>query len=146
MFIWLIKAPLKMMSNLLSLTKLIMVTYALFALCGANIVDNYQHSLTAALYVAALASTTWTGKTTSNILEELPFYDYSDLLAASRFYGMVLVGIPIQVLSTLDAGVQMQRWPMPITLGVTYGYVGGTLFGLFLLYAQNKKRDQQRRQ
>ena len=84
MILWLVKTPQKMMSNLLSLTKLTLVVYALFALCGSNMVDNYKHSLTTALYLAALASTTWTGKTTSNILEELPFYDMSNLLAVSR--------------------------------------------------------------
>lgn len=123
-----------------------MVVYALFALCGDNIVKHYQHSLSAALYVAALASTTWTGTTSSNILEELPFYDFSNLLAASRLYCMALVAIPFQILNTLDAGLQMQRWPIPIVLGSTYGYVFGTYLGLFLLYAQNKNKPAQKAQ
>jgi hypothetical protein len=145
MLIWLVKSPDKMMSNLLSLTKLTMATYALFGLCGAYIVTNYQHSLTAALYIAALASTTWTKKGhTSNILEELPFYDHSNLLASSRLYGMLLVSIPFQVLTVLDRGIQIQRWPMPILLGGTYGYVVGTMAGIFLMHFQNKAEQQRR--
>jgi hypothetical protein len=148
MLVWLVKSPNKMMSNLLSLTKLTMVTYALFALCGSYIVTNYQHSLTAALYIAALASTTWTTgekRHTSNILEELPFYDHSNLLATSRLYGMLLVMIPFQVLTVLDRGIQIQRWPMPILLGGTYGYVAGTLVGIFLMHFQNKAEQHRSR-
>ena len=117
MILWLITDPTKMMSNLLSLTKMTMATYALFGFCGSHIVNDWQHSLTAALYIGALASTTSTGKRTSNILEELPFYDHSDLLAANRLYGMLLVSIPFQVLTVLDRGIQIQRWPLPVILG-----------------------------
>jgi hypothetical protein len=146
MLIWLVKSPNKMMSNLLSLTKLTMVTYALFGLCGSYIVTDYQHSLTAALYIAALASTTWTEKRhTSSILEGLPLKDYSNLLAASRLYGMLLVSIPFQVLAVLDSGIQIQRWPIPILLGGTYGYVAGTLVGICLIHFENKAEQHRTR-
>ena len=115
---------------------------SMFIICGAHVVDNYKHSITAAAYLATLMSTTWTGKVTSNILEELPFYDYTNLLAASRLYCMILFTIPFQVLSALDRGIQIQRWPLPIILGATYGFVLGTMVGVFLLGAQNRQKNR----
>jgi hypothetical protein len=138
MLIWLIKSPDRLTSNLLSLLKLTLAMYGLFGLAGSNIVDNYKHSLTAALYVAALASTTSTGKETSNILQELPFADSSNLLAFCRLYGMILTSVPFSVVTILDAGMQIQRWPLPILLGTTYGYVIGTFVGVTSLYYQRR--------
>lgn len=145
MIFWLVKEPQKMTGKLLSLTKLTLVTYALFGFCGGYIVTHYQHSLTAAIYVATLASTTWTSQQpSSNILDELPFADLSNLLATSRLYGMVLICIPFQVLQVLDAGAQVQRWPLPIVLGCTYGYVVGSLVGVTLLYFQNESANKRK--
>jgi len=142
MILWLVKSPDKMTSNLLSWIKLTLTTFGMFIICGAHVVDNYKHSITAAAYLATLMSTTWTGKVTSNILEELPFYDYTNLLAASRLYCMILFTIPFQVLSALDRGIQIQRWPLPIILGATYGFVLGTMVGVFLLGAQNRQKNR----
>lgn len=115
---WMVRTPDRVMGNILSLLKLTLSIYALLGLCGDNIIKHWQHSSTAALFVATLLSTTWTGKKTSNIVEELPFNDFSDLLAISRLYCMLLVSIPFHILSVLDRGFQIQRWPLPIILGV----------------------------
>jgi hypothetical protein len=144
--LWLVRTPQKMMTNLLKLMKLTAVVYALFGICGSHIVTDYQHSLTAALYVASLASTTWTDSTSSNILEELPFYNFSEhVLEFCQLYGMLLVSIPFQILTVLDRGLQIQRWPLPVILGTTYGYVIGSLIGIFFKKFERLAIEKQKR-
>lgn len=146
MLIWLRYSPDRLTSRILSLVKLTILTYGLFGLCGSNIVENAGHSVTAALYVAALASTTSSGEPTSRIAEELPFMDSSNLLAFCRLYGMILTSIPFQVVNILDAGLQIQRWPLTIIIGVTYGYVIGTFVGVTSLYYQRKGKEDKTKQ
>ena len=141
MLLWLKYAANRLTSNLLSLTKLTLVIYGLFGVAGTNIVENYRHSLTAALFVAALASTTWTGEETSNVLKELPFADSSDIIAFCRLYGMILTTVPFSVTTILDAGMQIQRWPLPVICGCSYGYTIGTLIGVTALYYQRKAKE-----
>ena len=117
MIFWLVKAPKTLSTNLLTLTKLTLVTYALFGLCGDNMVKNWKHSFLSAMYIGALATSTSSGNGSSNIMDDLPFNDFSDLISVSRLYGMFLFMIPFQVLSVLDRGIQIQRWPLPILLG-----------------------------
>lgn len=144
MFLWLKNTPHKLTSNILSLVKLTLAIYGLFGLCGSNIVENYQHSLSSALFLAALLSTTWTGKETSNILEQLPVLDASDLLSFCRFYGMILTLVPFQTLNILDSGIQIQRWPLTLLLGATYGYGIGTIVGIISKYFQRKNTEKSR--
>lgn len=117
MIFWLVKAPQNFTSNMISLAKLSLIVYALFALCGDNMVKNWKHSMASAVYIGTLVSSTSNGKATSKILEELPFSDFSDILAPMRLYGMLVFSIPFQILSVLDRGIQMQRWPLPILFG-----------------------------
>jgi hypothetical protein len=139
----LIRVPEKMLSFSVALGRLTLVVYALLGLCGAHIVENFKHSSLAALYIAALVSTTFTtDEVTSQILAQLPLRDHSDILKTSRIFGTFIGCIPFQILSVLDRGAQIQRWPVPIILGVTYGYVFGSLVGLFLL---SSVRRQERR-
>jgi hypothetical protein len=144
MIYWLVKNPSTLMWNLLNLIKLTGITYALFAVSGNYLVKNWQHSVTAALYMATLLSTTASQKRTSNILEELPFNDLSDIMATSRLYTTILCTIPFQLLTVLDHGLQIQRWPIPVILGSTYGYVFGTLIGIIVTYlaSQRKAKEQ----
>jgi hypothetical protein len=146
MLLWLKNSADRLASRLLSLVKLAALIYGLFGLCGSNIVDNYKHSMTAALYVAALASTTSNGESTSRIVEELPFSDPSDLLAFCRLYGIILTSIPFQTLNVLDAGMQVQRWPLTVLLGATYGYVIGTLVGVTSLYYRRRGKGRKAKQ
>jgi len=115
--------------------------FILFGLCGNYLVENCQHSILAALYVSTLLCTNLTEKRSSNILEELPFYDQSDLLATCRLYCTLAFVIPFSILSVLDHGSQMQRWPVPVLMGSTYGIVFGSFIGITLSYFQNKKKD-----
>jgi hypothetical protein len=117
MIFWLYRAPRKFSSNMVTLTKLTLVTYALFALCGDNMVKNWKHSILTATYIGALVCSTATGSTSTNIMDQIPFTDFSNLMATARLYCMLLFSIPFQVLAVLDKGVQIQRWPLPILLG-----------------------------
>lgn len=141
MLLWLRYFSNRLSSNLLSLMKLTLVVYALFGVAGTNIVDNYRHSLTAALFVSVLASTTWVEKESSNVLDELPFSDPSDIIAFCRLYGMILTTIPFCITTLLDAGMQIQRWPLPVICGCSYGYTIGTLIGVTALYYQRKSKE-----
>jgi hypothetical protein len=51
---------------------------------------------------------------------------------------MILTSVPFSVVTILDAGMQIQRWPLPILLGTTYGYVIGTFVGVTSLYYQRR--------
>lgn len=142
MIFWTVVDPATVGWKLLSFIKVSGLIVVLFALCGNNLVDTWQHSITAALYLATLICTNLSEKRTSNILEELPFYDHSDLLATSRLYMTIAFLIPFSILSVLDHGHQNQRWPIPVLMGGTYGFVFGSLAGLFLAYFQAKKKEK----
>jgi hypothetical protein len=113
--------------------------YVLFGALGNSLVVNWRETVCASLYVSTLVATTHTGKITSNIMEEYPFYDpiENNALASSRLYTTFLFAIPFQILSILDHGMQVQRWPLPLILGGSYGYVLGTIIGICLLGRQN---------
>ena len=112
-----VRSPMKLTSHLISVIKLTLVTFALLALCGDNMVKHWKASSTTALYIATLVATTSNGKGTPNVLDDLPFFDFSDLLSTSRLYGILIFIIPFQVLTVLDHGIQIQRWPLPVLLG-----------------------------
>ena len=152
---WVKDSPQRLTTKIMSLLKLTLTVYGLFGLCGTNIVDNYKHSLTAALYVASLVSTTW--KTTAaeeasaaaslhTVIDELPIKyidsSTSDLLSYCRFYGIILTLIPFQTFNVLDSGAQIQRWPLPILLGSTYGYCIGSIIGILSRYISRKKNKK----
>ena len=140
MIYWLVKNPTTLTWNLLNLVKLTGVIYVLFALGGNRLIENWQHSLATALYVATLLATTAKETQTSNLLEELPFYDVEDIIATSRLYTTLLCTIPFQILNVLDHGMQIQRWPTPVLMGATYGYAFGTLTGILTSYIANLRK------
>jgi len=139
---WTVVNPSTIGWKLLSFVKVTGLIFVLFGLCGNYLVDTWQHSITAALYIATLLCTNLTEKRTSNILQELPFFDHSDLLAISRLYMTMAFIIPFSILSVLDHGGQRQRWPVPVLIGGTYGFVFGSFAGLFLVYYQGKKKEK----
>eukprot|EP00529_Nitzschia_sp_RCC80_P028113 CAMPEP_0113486950 /NCGR_PEP_ID=MMETSP0014_2-20120614/25261_1 /TAXON_ID=2857 /ORGANISM="Nitzschia sp." /LENGTH=262 /DNA_ID=CAMNT_0000380639 /DNA_START=175 /DNA_END=963 /DNA_ORIENTATION=- /assembly_acc=CAM_ASM_000159 len=139
MIFWLVKDSKKLFLNILSLIKLTCILYVLFGGLGNSLINNWEHTICASLYIATLMQTTSTGKVTSNIMEEYPFYDpiENNALATSRLYTTFLFAIPFQVLTILDHGMQVQRWPLPLIIGGSYGYVLGTIIGICLLGRQN---------
>jgi len=78
-------------------------------------------------------------------MEELPFYDHSDLLSSCRLYMTLAFLIPFSILSVLDHGDQKQRWPVPVLMGGTYGFAFGSIAGLFLAYFVAKKKEKQKK-
>ena len=139
--IWLVTVPNKLLTKIFRLTRLTLITYALFGICGTHIVTDYRNSIAAALYAATLASTTWTSSsTTSSILDDLPFYDYpKNALGFCQLYGMMLISTVFQILNVLDRGLQVQRWPLPVIFGTTYGYVIGSFAGIVCDYLRRTK-------
>lgn len=139
--VWTVVDPSTVIWKIMSLIKVTGFIYVLFALCGNYLVDNWQHSLSAALFLSALICTNLTEKRSSNILEELPFFDQSEIMATSRLYCTLAFIIPFSILSVLDHGSQIQRWPVPVLIGGTYGFVFGSFLGITLSYFQHKKKD-----
>jgi hypothetical protein len=132
---WLRKTPRRLTLNILSLIKVTAIIYALMALSGNYIVANWEHSLLSALFIATLLSTTATQSViTSDVLKEFPFQDMSDSLCFFRLYSTIMFTIAFQVLTVLDHGRQIQRWPIPVILGGTYGYAFGTVVGIVVNY------------
>mmetsp|Transcript_20423 Transcript_20423/g.30307 ORF Transcript_20423/g.30307 Transcript_20423/m.30307 type:complete len:213 (+) Transcript_20423:179-817(+) len=110
------------------------ILFGIFVLCGADPTRHIFHTILSALYVAALAwLTPISNKTTkSNFSVQLSqrLQLQTDILASYRLYGTVLGIIPLQILNILDWGAQVQRWPLPLLIGSTYGWIVGTLVGI----------------
>merc|ERR1719343_1275374 len=106
---WTVTHASKVGWKILSFIKVTGLVFVMFGLCGVDIVDTWQHSLNAALFLTTLLCCNLTNKRTSKLLEELPFYDHSDLLATSRLYLTLAFVVPFSILSILDHGEQRQR-------------------------------------
>jgi len=108
--------------------------WGIFVLCGADPTQNILHTLWSALYVATLAwltpynNTRKSNNFSAKLSLKLLFQD--DTLASYQLYGTVLGMIPVQILNILDWGAQVQRWPLPLLVGSTFGWVVGTLVGI----------------
>ena len=125
-----------------------LLTLFAMVLCGADPTENQVHTLWASLYAAALvwlsppltdASTTTVSDFQSALLTRLRWMSHrtpNEKLSFCRFYATLLVAVPFQILNILDWGAQIQRWPLPIILGCTFGWIAGSLFALLLLTLQ----------
>jgi hypothetical protein len=51
------------------------------------------------------------------------------LLAKIMFYCCVAFTVPMQILLLYDRGWQVQRWPVPVIVGSTVGWVVGLCLG-----------------
>ena len=142
---WTVTTPKTVGWKILSFIKVTGLVYVMFGMCGIDIVDTWQHSLDAALFLTTLLCCNLTEKRTSKLLEELPFYDHSDILSTCRLYATLAFVVPFSILSVLDHGEQRQRWPVPVLMGGTYGFVTGSVVGLFLSYFQAKKKEKQKK-
>jgi len=70
----------------------------------------------------------------------LPIFDkenlhdfYTNLMATCQAHATAFVTVPFAVLRLYDWGSQIQRWPLPMILGSTYGFVAGSLLGSILV-------------
>mmetsp|Transcript_5637 Transcript_5637/g.14084 ORF Transcript_5637/g.14084 Transcript_5637/m.14084 type:complete len:231 (-) Transcript_5637:567-1259(-) len=139
---WTVKHPSTVGWKILSFIKVWGLMFVIFGLCGVDIIATWQHSMMAALFLTALLCANLTEKRTSKLLQELPFYDFSDLLSTTRLYTTLGFIIPFSILSILDHGDQQQRWPVPVLMGGTYGFVVGSIVGIFLAYFKAKKVEK----
>lgn len=87
-----------------------------FILCGAHPILNIEHTLLAALYMSCLLLWHPNDDDDDNTKERL------------HRNTILLVAIPFQILHILDTGLQVQRWPIPILIGGSVGWIFSNLF------------------
>jgi len=137
---------------LLDLMGLTALTFVLMILCGASPYENLLHTAWASLYLSALAgfmdpTVSTTSKTnaehslstraSSVLLRRLRGTggsganggDQQERISAIVANSTIGVTIPFQILLLYDRGWQAQRWPIPVVLGSTVGWVFGIVFG-----------------
>ena len=68
-------------------------------------------------------------KSTDATSTTLRLYFDAQFIATCQLHATVFVTILFQVLRLYDWGSQIQRWPLPMILGSTYGFVLGSLLG-----------------
>jgi len=132
--------------------------FGLFVLCGASPYEKLVHTLLAAAYFAMLcwcdapvfSATTTTQRNASSMVSlneqlqqrlrarhhhhSMPQQAQKQcLLQTIVLYACIACTIPLQILLLYDRGWQLQRWPIPVILGVTIGWVAGTVFGTLVL-------------
>ena len=64
------------------------------------------------------------------------------LLQTIVLYSCTACTIPMQILLLYDRGWQLQRWPIPVILGSTVGWIGGTVLGTLVLATSNTALDR----
>lgn len=134
------------------------VAAAAMVLCGASPTSDLAHTACAAAYLALLATTDppsilssaphppSTGgedpaslsllqRLSQPVTVSLPSDDGPD---PRRSYGAIVahcvvgLNIPFSILRLYDRGWQWQRWPVPVVVASTYGWVLGTILVLML--------------
>ncbi|CAB9509176.1 expressed unknown protein [Seminavis robusta] len=126
--------------------------FAIAIVCGASPTEHLYHTALACLYISSLAILlTTTNNGSSTAISGVSWWEsrlalpllptkkandesamlqfHSHLLATCQTHATLFVTIPFQILRLYDWGSQIQRWPLPITLGSTYGFVLGTIGG-----------------
>lgn len=141
---WVVTKPSTVGWKILSFIKVTGLVLILIGLCGIDVIGTWQHSIAAALFLATLLCTNLTEKRTSKILEELPFYDHSDVLSSIRLYVTMAFITAFSILSILDHGGQNQRWPVPVFIGGTYGFTFGSIIGICLVYYQANRTGKEK--
>ena len=125
------------------------VVFLCVYLCGASFTNNVLLTILSSLYISSLtfervylSSETIGMKIDDNFysltLNEKANTSYQIFLQAiiyCTFFGAMITTI----LVTLDWGAQVQRWPVPLLLGSTYGNSVGVLFSsMYILYIEKK--------
>jgi hypothetical protein len=107
-------------------------------LCGANPTNKGEiiHTILASFYMASLLTFQ------PCVFAKKTLHDDDNnnnpRMKTSRFYATLLMTIPFQILQILDSGLQVQRWPIPLLLGSTVGWVVGNVVGLLIVITCTK--------
>jgi hypothetical protein len=137
-----------------ALVQLTACTVGIFVLCGASPYKDTIHTVLAAAYFATLcwfdppifyATGSTDHVTTATVGDQLrqrlrgrhgdfvsKAKQQQDVLAQTILYSCVAFTVPMQILLLYDRGLQVQRWPVPIILGSTIGWIIGTCLGTML--------------
>jgi hypothetical protein len=114
------------------------VSYLAMILCGADPWNNVAHTIWTSLYMAnlALMNPCLSGPAPASFVSHVnQLLEFNGIIASSQFYGTLFGIIPFQILNVLDWGSQVQRWPLPVLIGSTYGWIGGTVVGMIYYLA-----------
>jgi hypothetical protein len=130
--------------------------WALFVLCGASPTENVIHTILGAVYLATtswfdppiFASTAPRNRKVTSLTDQLlhrfrgthldahthgyhhyHYQQHQDLLASTVLQAVTACTIPTQILLLYDRGWQVQRWPVPVIVGSTIGWILGTVLG-----------------
>ena len=112
-------------------------------LCGAHPTNNLLHTLLASFYVASLLTlnppvfcdgSDWS---LQQVLTRSTAQYGDDIVYTCRIYATLLIMIPFQILNILDSGLQVQRWPLPMILGSTVGWLTGSIAGFLWAICAN---------
>jgi len=149
------------------------VCFALFVLCGASPYEKQAHTVLAAAYFAALC---WCEPPVFETLQTVNLQSWSllqefqqrfhrcgrrhrhnlhslaqqrqSLLQSIVLHACIACTIPLQILLLYDRGWQWQRWPIPVVLGSTIGWIGSTIVGTLAItsgkadrFTDTKKMD-----
>lgn len=136
--------PARLFSSIKNLSVTMLVMLAIAILCGAHPQHNIQYTLLASFYIAALLCLNpsvfeHAYQEASNLLlfnnNNKTATTKEEQMALVRSYTALLMMIPFQILNILDSGLQVQRWPLPMILGATSGWLLGTVIGLVWVIA-----------
>ena len=134
--------PRLMLQHLSHLIQGTLLSCIVIILCGADPFTNFLHTLGSALYLTNLALFVhpWSDSELKSSFSDSMYHylDDNDSMTSCRLRGTVLGTIPFQVLNVLDWGIQVQRWPLPVLIGSTYGWIGGTLLGIVLSHVKSR--------
>ena len=129
------------LTKLWELTKLTFIVFVTMIVCGASPYQDQWHTMMAAVYLTTLL--TWDppifneshDKTKPQSLRirvlrgGSSLCSLQDRVAVAVSHCTLATTIPLQILRLYDRGWQIQRWPVPVILGSTYGWILGVLVG-----------------
>jgi len=144
---------------LIMMAALTIILFFISILCGASPFVNVHHSLLACFYLATLGFGYIQPKADESIqtaikrvivgpdYSELPYIDclVNEMNGCIMYSVLGVMTVPFMILTVLDGGFQIQRWPLPMILGTFCGHmIGitvGTLVGIYRLYRLPRKKD-----
>ena len=157
------RVPLSAMASALATDAFLVLL--VFHLCGASPTERMGHTAFATVYLTTLATALdpphfpAASATPSRILDRLypPSSSSSSSSSSLQYPDKVLVSssivsvllttcvvvlnVPLMVLRLYDRGYQVQRWPVPVVLATTYGWILGNFLGTIVVGNLSEDKD-----